>query len=465
MQYQRAMSCIMVLVSFMGGFRVVNPLSVKAAETAEAPTQADDWDEAIRFPVERYELKNGLTVLLAPDRSAPLISYQTWFRVGSKDEKPGATGLAHLFEHMMFRGAKRFGPGEMDRLVSSNGGSLNAFTTRDSTAYYLILPAGKLELAVDLESDRLESLVVNETNFFAEREVVKEERRLRVEDDVVGQLFEQIFETVFKSHPYRWPVVGYMKDLEKMPTDSVRDFHSRFYVPANAIVVIAGDFDVSSAKRLIEKYYGRIPGKPRPVEEIALEPYAKFERHAQVRKRVESEYYTLSFLTPSAGHEDGYALDLLGNILGHGTSSRLYRRLVYEAQLATGVNTGLSSLQQHGVFHVFVTLRRGASVKEVQKIVLGEIWSARNKLYQEGELKKARTQVIKSYVDSLKTIHGKASALGLNETLLGSYQHLFKDLGRYRAVTPLRIQQVANLYLTPNRRTAVIVRPEASGGR
>lgn len=434
----------------------VAPIQLRA-EVIEAPE--------IRFPVEKFQLKNGLTVLMAQDSSAPLISFQTWYRVGSKDEEVGATGLAHLFEHMMFRGTKRFGLGKFSDLVSFNGGTFNAYTTRDSTVYYENIPAGKLELVMELESDRMENLIVNDEVFRAEREVVKEERRLRVEDDVLGQLFERVFATGFTKHPYRWPVVGYMKDLEVMPTEKVRGFYNKFYAPNNAVLVIAGDFDPSKARKWVEKYYGVISAKPLDRTVPNPEPYQSGERFSEVREKVESEYYTLSFLTPGENDEDGFALELLGHILGSGTSSRLYKRLVYEGGLATSAGAGISRLQQHGLFHIFVTLKRGASMDAVQKVAQGEVWSARNKLYSEAEVSQAKVQVMKSYVTSLKTISGKATALGLNESLLGSYEYLFTDLARFQAVTPEKIKQVANKYLTAKRRNTVLVRPAKGGGQ
>ena len=227
--------------------------------TVKTQVWAEDLAELIKFPVEKYQLNNGLTVLLHEDHSVPTISYHTWFRVGSKNEEPGYTGIAHLFEHLMFKGAKRYTGKEFDRILQANGAVNNAFTSYDYTGYYENLPSDKLELAVDLESDRLVNLQVNAENLVSEREVVKEERRVRVDNSVGGFLSEMLYATVFKVHPYRWPVIGWMQDLDQIDLKKCREFYGSYYAPNNAVVIVAGDFDTKSAKALIDKYYSHLP--------------------------------------------------------------------------------------------------------------------------------------------------------------------------------------------------------------
>lgn len=224
---------------------------------AELPTQVSIADQ-IRFPVEKYQLSNGLTVLLHEDHSAPIISIHQWFRVGSANEHPGRTGIAHFFEHLMFKGTPKYPNRELDRQIQANGGTNNAFTTRDYTGYYENMPSGKLELILDIESDRMRNLGFDEKEIKNEREVVKEERRYRVENNVYGYLHENVFETVFRVHPYRWPVIGYMRDLNATSIDDLKEFYRVFYAPNNAVLVITGDFKSSQAKSLIEKYYAKI---------------------------------------------------------------------------------------------------------------------------------------------------------------------------------------------------------------
>ena len=208
----------------------------------------------LKLDVEKYSLKNGLNVLLYEDHSVPLVSYHTWFRVGSKNEKPGLTGMAHLFEHMMFKGTAKFPAEKFDQILQSNGAVNNAFTSNDYTGYYIDAPSDKLEVLMDLESDRMTHLAVTELNLKSEREVVKEERRMRTENSVQGTLFELIFGVVFKVHPYRWPVVGWMEDLNRMKVGDCIAFYEKFYAPNNATLVIAGDISISKTKELVEKY-------------------------------------------------------------------------------------------------------------------------------------------------------------------------------------------------------------------
>jgi zinc protease len=229
------------------------------------------FSQSIRFPVEKFKLANGLTVLLNEDHSAPIISYHTWFRVGSKNEEVGYTGIAHLFEHMMFKGAKRYTGEQFDRVLQANGGVNNAFTTHDYTGYYETLPGSKLELVADIEADRMENLQITPENLTSERDVVKEERRFRVDNNPGGVLREALYGTAFKVHPYRWPVIGYMEDISRIDVAKANEFYRTYYAPNNAVLVISGDFDKAEAKRIVEKYYGaiksqEIPQRPRPPE-------------------------------------------------------------------------------------------------------------------------------------------------------------------------------------------------------
>ena len=433
-----------------------------AAPTAAAtPATANDFGSQIRFKVDKYVLPNGLTVLLTEDHSAPIISYQTWFRVGSKNEEPGLTGIAHLFEHMMFKGAKRYGQGMFETILQANGATNNAFTTNDYTGYYENMPSSKLELVMDIESDRMENLQITAENLKSEREVVKEERRYRVDNNPSGILRENIMSTVFKVHPYRWPVIGYMQDLDNVNVENATKFYRTFYAPNNAVLVIAGDFNTDAAKKMIEKYYGplksqTLPDRPRPPE-----PEQKSPRSQELRKEVQSIQFAITFPAPKAGSDESYALDLVGNIMGSGTSSRLHQRLVYKDQLATSVAAYNYTLQDAGLFQVFVTLKPGANWDRAYKAVYGELWRPANMKIKDDELQKAKNQMMKSYVDGLKTIHGKAEALVLNEIMFGDYERLFHDLERYQKVTADDMRKAAAKYLVTNKSNLVVLRPLA----
>jgi zinc protease len=432
-------------------------LTLSAQAEIEKPLSFSDQ---IHFSVEKYKLKNGLTVLLHEDHSAPLISIHQWFRVGSADEKPGRTGIAHFFEHLMFKGTTKYTNKEFDRVIQANGGTNNAFTTRDYTGYYENMPSGKLELILDIESDRLRNLVFDEKEIMKEREVVKEERRYRVENSVFGYLNETVFETVFKTHPYRWPVIGYMKDLDATSIDDLKEFYRIFYAPNNAVLVITGDFSIKSAKGLIAKYYDAIPAQPLPEKKKNREPEQKGERTARLAKDVQSPTIAIAFQGQSAGAEDSYALDLLANILGNGTSSRLHKALVYRQQIADQVAVWSDTSGQAGLVQIVSSVKPGLDADKVANSIYSELWKVRNELVSVKELEKAKTQIMKDYVDSLKTVGGKARILALNEIFFEDYTQLFKDLDKYSAVTVNQIKAVAEKYLKPEQRSVIRVNPK-----
>jgi zinc protease len=436
-----------------------NRMSVQSSKVAA------DIGSQIRFNVEKFKLANGLTVVFHQDRSVPVISYQTWFRIGSKDEETGLTGIAHLFEHMMFKGAKRYTGEQFDKILQANGATNNAFTTHDYTGYYENLPSSKLELVIDIESDRMENLRIDADSLKSEREVVKEERRFRVDNNPQGLLREALFATAFRVHPYRWPVIGSMRDLDNVTVEKAQQFHRTYYAPNNAVVVVAGDFDSRSAKKLIEKYYGSIPSQEVPRKTLPKEPSATGSRIQTISLDVKNTQFVLAYHTPKAGTDEAYALDLLANILGNGDSSRLHQRMVYKDQFASSVVAYNMTLQDSGLFQIYVNLKPGADLGLAERAVRGEMWRPANLMITAEELQKAKHQVMKSYVDSLKTIHGKAEALALNEILFNDYEQLFKDLERYAKVTPEQIRQVAQKFLGREKSFLVVLKPKPAGAK
>lgn len=428
--------------------------------SAPKPTsgQKTDIGSQVRFKVEKFTLPNGLTVLLHEDHSVPLVSYHTWFRVGSKDEDQGLTGMAHLFEHMMFKGAKRYTGEQFDTMLQANGATNNAFTTSDYTGYYENLPSDKLELAIDIESDRMENLQINAESLKSEREVVKEERRFRVDNNPGGLIREAMNSTVFKVSPYRWPVIGYMPDLDNVTPENATAFYKMYYAPNNAVIVVAGDFDPKEARKLIERYYGKIKSQPINRKKYIEEPTQNAARQQFLEKDVQSTQFVIAYPTPKAGTDEAYALDLLANIMGSGTSSRLHQRLVYKDQIATSASAFNWTMQDSGIFQVYVTLKPEASFDRAQRAAFGEMWRPRNLRITDVELQKAKNQVMKSYVDGLKTIHGKAEALAINEIYYGDYEQLFKDLDRYNKVTADQVKKAAQKYLGPEKSSLIVLK-------
>lgn len=417
-------------------------------------------DLKISLPVTKFTLANGLTVLLLEDHAAPMVSYHTWYRVGSRDEYPGVTGAAHMLEHMMFKGAKKYDGKSFDRIFHENGITNNAFTTNDYTGFYENLPSSKLELVMDMEVDRMSSLLISPDDLKSEKEVVKEERRWRVDNNPMGLLRELMMGTIFKVHPYKWPVIGHMKDIENYDTEKLRFFYNTFYVPNNAVLVLVGDFKTSKVKGLIEEYYGKLPSRPVPERNYAKEPEQKMQHNAGLKKDVQNSSFVVAYQAPRQGEPDMYALDLAANILGYGSSSRLHKRLVYHKELATSAYAYNYSMKDAGIFAVGVNLKPGLVTQEALDIVYNEVWKLRNQKVDEKELGKAKTQVMKGIVDSLKTMDGKARALAVNEIINGTYQTLFTDLEKYQAVTAEEVQTVVNKYTQQNHRSIITLEPK-----
>ncbi len=436
---------------------------LRATEVTPAVSAAE-LANMIRLEVERYTLPNGLTVLLHQDHSAPIISYHQWYRVGSRDEEPGRTGLAHFFEHLMFKGTPRFSSRELDRLIQSNGGTYNAFTSKDVTAYHTTLPAGKLELIVDIEADRMRHLIFDESEIASEREVVKEERRFRVEDSVPGSLNEAMWNTIFRVHPYRWPVIGYMADLKAATMDDLKAFYRRFYSPNNSVVVISGSFDKAEARRLIEKHFGPIPAGESIERNYPEEPVQNAERSVVLRRDVQNPTIAVGFRGVDAQSPKAHALDLLSSILAGGDSSRLHRRLVYREQTATSVSAFSYAGASPGVFQITASVKPGVDPNQVLRSIYAEIYRARNALVTPQELEKVRNQVMKGYVDAMKTIEGKARVLAYAEVVYGSYSRIFEDLARYAEVTPEQIREAAQAHLRPEQRSVIQILPRVAPG-
>ncbi|MDZ4084806.1 MAG: pitrilysin family protein, partial [Bdellovibrionales bacterium] len=325
----------------------------------------------------------------------------------------------------------------------------------------------KLELLMDIESDRMANLKIDKAALDSERDVVKEERRYRLDDNPMGLLWQGIFSTVFKVHPYKNEVIGTMEDLGRVTPEIAQDFHRVYYSPSNAIIVLAGDFEVAKAKELVRKYYGAIPKQVVTRVQHAEEPRQTAPRSTFIKRDIGAWTFAINYKVPKAGTDESYALDVLSAVLGRGPSSRLYRRLVYKDQIATSASTSNNSLQDDGLFQVFVSMKpqskKGTAQRQflnAQRAVYGEMWRPRNLKITASELERARNQILMAQVESLKSIHGKAEALATNEILFGDYKRVFTDLDRYMKVTPEMIQKVAKSYLSPERSSLVVVRPK-----
>ncbi len=410
----------------------------------------------------RWRLANGLGVIAVVDRIAPIVSYQTWYRVGSRHEEPGKTGLAHLFEHLMFNQTETLAPGEFDRVVERTGGESNAATWVDWTHYRLSLPAAELELAVRLESERMSRLVLTPDTVEPERDVVTNERRERVEDDVDGWLDEQLMATAFEVHPYRWPTIGWMTDIRGVGLDDIKGFYRRWYTPDNATVVVVGDVDERRLLELVQAAYGHLPPANLPVRAELPEPPQLAERVRRARRPIGSDRILLGWKAVGQHHADWAPLELVTTLLAGSPSARLHRRLVIERELASTVDVQLTPFRDPSLLRVAVTCARGhraeESLAELDRVIaeLAELGP------DEAELQKAKNLAETDYWAALVDADGKAEALGHHETALGDFRTLGELGERIAAVTAADLIRVTREYLVPRARTVIIAEPDGS---
>ena len=413
---------------------------------------------SINLNVEKYQLPNGLQVLLHADDRIPQIYHLLLVKVGSKDEIEGKTGLAHLFEHMMFRGTATYTGEEYEEKLESIGAKNNAYTSRDHTGYEVTLPSAHLEMVLEMEAERLNSLQLTQGNFDKEREVVKEERRQRT-DNNPNEIFEPIMKTVFPSHPYGRPIIGWMKDIEEMNLEDCKAFYRQYYSPNNAILVLAGDFNVKKAKVWIEKYYGVLKSSQINRPDARSEQEQKKNRNLVLRRSVQAPTLAFAYKGPKAGEKGTYSLEVLSRILTSGESSRLYQPLVYQHKLALSVGGMYYSLGDAGVFLIFVKMAPGASLEQVKKIVYEEVKKAYTKEVNQKELLKSTRNIMHEYVSAIKDLSGKANSLGVNEAYFGDYRQFFRDLEEFRKVTEDTIKEEARRYLVPEKSSVVELLP------
>ena len=406
-------------------------------------------------------LDNGLKVILVEDHSVPVISYQTFFRVGARNERAGITGISHFMEHMMFNGADKYGPKEFDAVLEANGGYSNAFTSDDMTAYYEDISSDGLELCVDLDSDRIQSLTLDPKFIESEMNVVKEERRLRIDNSVRGQMWEDLDALAFKAHPYKWPVIGWMSDLEAIGRDDCISYFKTYYAPNNAILIVAGDFDTKKAMKLIHKYYDDIPAQTPPAAVRTVEPEQMGERRGEVIKKAELPAVYIAYHTPGIKSDDIYTLDVLQQILTGGESSRLYRRLVRESQVAMSVTASFPWRLDPYLFEFNVKMKPGYETLEAEEVIYAELLDIIENGVLEEELARAKNVLEADFVRSMQTVNGRASKIGRYEILFGDYTEIMNVPGRYRAVTDEQVREAAGKYFAQKNRTVVTLVPEA----
>ena len=401
-----------------------------------------------------FILSNGMKVLLVEAPKAPVVTVQVWYKVGSRNEVMGRAGLSHMLEHMMFKGTVKYPKGTFSRLIRKNGGIDNAFTSQDFTAYFENLAADRVELALEMEADRMQGLVLDMKELTTEREVVKEERRLRTEDDPQGALVEALFAQAYLSHPYHWPVIGWFNDLDAMTLDDLQQHYDTYYSPNNATLIVVGDIKADSLLPAIKQLFEPIPRGPEPRPIATMEPEQKGERRFLLKRDAQVAFVMMGYRVPNFSSEDSYALDILDSILSHGKSSRLYQSLVYEQKSALAVGAEYSLLQSDpGLFYFYALVSPNQKPELVEKSLNREIKRLQTDLPTELELQRAKNQVEASHIFEQDSNFRRAMLLGQAESVGAGWQKIDQFVERIRAVTAKDIQRVARQYLTEDNRT------------
>jgi len=412
----------------------------------------------IRLQMDRRLLTNGLNVLLIEDHTVPVVSYQTWYRAGSVDESYGTTGISHLFEHLMFKGTVTRGPGDFFKELENRGAEVNGFTSRDYTVYYETFAPDLLPKVIEMEADRMENLLLTEQTLGAEKLIVSEERRLRMESSPDSRMQEALWELAFRRHPYQWPVIGYPQDTLSISLEQVKAHFKTYYQPANATVLVVGDFDKDRLLTLLRKHYENIPAGAAPKRNIPREPPQEEERRLVLSDQVASEKLAQAYAITEAGHPDSAALDVLANILFGGTSSRAYQLLVEERNLAISVTGSSYTPTYPGLFLVSATMRGDLPASSAEAALDSILTDIQEKGVTPEEVQIAVKQLSVQLIDSIRTPHGMGQLVGTVQMIFGDPKRFSEDIERYFKVTPEDVRRVAKQYLIPNNRVVVTLK-------
>jgi zinc protease len=443
--------------------RPILALAVLAGCLATGPAPS----ASVRPPKLDYKmttLPNGLKVVLLEDHSVPIVHTEIWYHVGSKNEKKGRTGFAHLFEHMMFKGSKNVEPEGHPSRISSVGGQSNAYTNEDVTVYWQTTPAQYLPMVLWLEADRMATLRIDEKVFQTEREVVKEERRMRVESQPYGRLNEIIYDQAFTTHTYKHPTIGSMADLESASIEDVRDFFRTYYVPENATLVIVGDFEPKETMELVTRYLGRVPKSNRPVpRDIPAEPAQTKERRITLQENVPLPAVVVAHHITYDGHPDSYPLHIASKVLSDGQSSRIYRKLVYEKQLALAAFGQGNIIEDPNLFYAVAIVQNGRTPEETATALIEELDKLRAQPISAGELQQAKNQFARDYILSRESNKDKAQTLAHAVVIHDDITTADGEFEIFMNMTAAEVQRVAQKYFTPENRIVLTVLPRAGG--
>jgi zinc protease len=422
------------------------------------------YEGASRFgadlSVERFRMQNGLSILLLVDHSAPVVAYHTWFKVGSRNEKVGKTGIAHLFEHLMFNEIEGLEAGAFDRKLEELGAESNASTWLDWTHYNIAVPEQAFETVAELEAERMTRLVLREPQVDSEKEVVANERRYRVDDDVEGSVNELLWSTAYQAHPYHWPTIGWMQDIEGFTVEDCAAFYETYYSPNNATLVVVGDIAPERALSKIQRVYGNQSAQALPQGGIVPEPEQTGERVLRVEKPTPTAKVNFGYKSPGLSHPDHLPLSVLGEILFGGRSSRVVKTLIRERELASDVRVFVSPFIDPGLFEVFASGRSGVTPEVLLDVIDEEIQRVRANGVTQEELDRARARIELGLLQGLATADGKASTVGFYDVVLGDPSAAFSRVAALEQITLEQLHEVARRYLDRSQRTVVLARPQ-----
>ena len=430
--------------------KIIFHLGLLLAFTGQAQMKADD--------VKTFTLNNGMKFLVVEDFSIPNANMYFFYKVGSRNEYQGITGLSHFFEHMMFNGAKKYGPKEFDRTMEFNGGSNNAYTTENVTVYTDWFPASSTAIIFDLEGDRISSLSIDPKIVESERGVVLSERRTGLENSPWRLLSQSMQATAFQEHPYHWPVIGYEDDMKNWTQQDLERYFKTYYAPNNCVVVVSGAVKLDKVRELAKKYLEPIPAQPAPPKVHIVEPPQTGERRIIVKKEVATPYFMIGYKTPESKSEDYYALNILSSILSSGNSSRLYSALVDQKELATQVFTDFGDTFDPNLFNVYAVANKEVKEKDLEEGIYTEIEKIKKDGISEKELQKIKNQKLMEFYGQVETINGKSNNIGTYEVFFGDYRKMFDAPANYNKVTVADVQRVAKKYLIKSNRTVGILK-------
>lgn len=424
---------------------------------------------AVRPPKLQYEiatLANGLTVVTSEDHSTPIVHLNLTYHVGSKNEKPGRTGFAHLFEHLMFKGSKNVLPEAHTSYVASVGGQSNAYTTDDETVFWETVPSQYLPMALWLEADRMATLRIDKDTFTNEREVVKEERRMRVDNQPYGRLNEIIYDQAFTVHPYKHATIGSMEDLEAASVEDVRDFYNTFYVPSNATLTLVGDFDPAQALALVTQYLGRVPKAARDVpRDIPKEPPQSKEKRVTLHEPWPLPAVVVAYHITYDGDPDSYPLHVAAKVLSDGQSSRIYKKLVYEKQMAVAAFGSANLIEDPNLLYAVAVVQRGHSPEEVANALLTEIDRLRSEPISEHELQRTKNQFARDYILGRESNQQKAAVLSHAVVIHNDIKTADGEFDIFQNITIADVQRVARTYFRPENRIVLTLLPNGEAGQ